>query len=168
VTSMADACERAGLEIPVFSDRLQQELRGFLPSTASGANPVDITFAIDLSGMLRDIPRKVLESGEVDGLIIHGIMGSTFREAFAKQMNGFLDVPLNLMEEVDYELLSELITFPKRYGNPIVCSCFMNREDNCTRFLQDHSVPVLYGPENAVKAMAALARYGEMTKRLEV
>jgi len=92
-------------------------------------------------------------------------MGSTFREAIAKQMTDFIEVPLEFMEEMDYELLGDLITFPKRYGKPIICSCFMDREDNCTRFLQDNGIPVLYGPENAVKAMAVLARYGEMIKR---
>ena len=165
VTSMADACERVGLEIPVFSQALQQSLRGLLPATASAANPVDLTFAPDQSALFKHIPQRVMESDEVDGLIIHGLMGSTFREYLATQMQGFIEIPLKSLEDVDEELLSELVTFPLRYGKPVVCSTFMERQDNCTRFLQDHGIPVLYGPENAVKAMAALARRGEILRR---
>ena len=165
VTCMADTCERVGLEVPVFSQGLQARLHEFLPKTASAANPVDLTFAPEQSGLARDIPHEVLESGEVDGLIIHGIMGSAFREALARQLKDFIDVPVEILEEVDRELLSELVEFPRRYGKPILCSSFMDRRDNCTRFLQDHGIPVLYGPEKAVRAMAALARYAEIRER---
>jgi acetyltransferase len=165
VTSMADACERAGLEVPVFSRRLQERLHQYLPSTASAANPVDLTFSIDPSVLAKEIPKMVLESDEADGLIIHGLMGSTFREILAKQMKDFIEVPLKFLEDMDQELLAELVTFPEMYGKPIMCSSFMDREDNCTRFLQDHGIPVFYGPEKAVQAMAALVRYGEILKR---
>jgi acyl-CoA synthetase (NDP forming) len=165
VTSMADACERAGLVLPVFSDGLQGRLRELLPATAAAANPVDLTFSIDQAVLAKDIPQRVLESNEVDGLIIHGIMGSSFREILARQLKDFIDVPIQFMEDIDHGLLGELVTFPQRYGKPVLCSSFMEREDNCTRYLQDHGIPVFYGPEKAVQAMAALARYGEMCRR---
>ncbi len=165
VTCMADACERTGLKVPVFSRDLQTRIHDFLPATASAANPVDLTFAPEQSGLARDIPRTVLESNEIDGLIIHGIMGSAFREALAAQLKDIIDVPVEMLEEIDHALLAELVEFPKRYGKPILCSSFMDRRDNCTRYLQDHGIPVLFGPEKAVKAMAALARYNELRER---
>jgi acyl-CoA synthetase (NDP forming) len=38
----ADACEANGLKVPVLSESTQQELRAFLPATASVSNPVDM------------------------------------------------------------------------------------------------------------------------------
>ena len=38
----SDACEGAGLEVPVLSDATQAELRSFVSPDASAANPVDL------------------------------------------------------------------------------------------------------------------------------
>jgi len=166
VTSIADACERNGLEVPVFSGKLQRSLADVLPATASGANPVDMTFSLDPATMAIEIPRRILESGEVDGLIVHGIMGSSFRDVVAGQLTGMVDIPVEAMAEAEEKRLEALVDMPGRYGKPVVCSCFMDRnQDNCTRFLQDHGVPVLYGPEKAVRAMAMLHRYGRALQR---
>jgi acetate---CoA ligase (ADP-forming) len=166
VTSIADACERCGLEVPVFSPSLQKKLEKSLPATASGANPVDLTFSLDPQTMAVDIPRMILESGEVDGVIIHGIMGSAFRDVIAGQMKGFLDIPMEAMADAEEKTLSELVTVAGQSNKPVVCSSFMDRnQDNCTRYLQDHGVPVLYGPEKAVRAMAYLRQYGRIAQR---
>jgi len=166
VTSIADACERNGLEVPVFSRALQKRLEDVLPATASGANPVDLTFSLDPGTMAVEIPRRILESGEVDGVILHGVMGSSFRDVFAGQLKGLLDLPLEALAEAEETSLVDLVDMPRIYGKPVVCSSFMDRnQDNCTRFLQDHGVPVLYGPEKAVRAMAYLRRYGRCADR---
>jgi len=166
VTSIADACERNGLEVPVFSQALQKNLEDVLPTTASGANPVDLTFSLDPGTMAVEIPRRILESGEVDGVIIHGIMGSSFRDVIANQLKGIVEVPVEAMAEAEEKTLAELADMPRQYGKPVICSSFMDRnQDNCTRFLQDHGVPVLYGPEKAVRAMAYLHRYGRYAGR---
>lgn len=164
VTTIADACERCGLEVPVFSQALQKSLSPFLPSTASGANPVDLTFSIDPDAMATEIPRRILESGEVDGVIIHGIMGSSYRKIYARQWKGVLDFPEQEMARMELAAVARLARLPAEYGKPVVCSCFMDRgHDNCTRFLQDRGVPVFDGPEKAVRAMVFLARHGDRT-----
>ena len=158
VTSIADACERIGLSIPVFSDKLQESLQPFLSSTASSSNPVDLTFSPDPAVLAREIPRRVLESDEVDGVIIHGIMGSSFWNSMASLPNGETAIPPDAMEEKERKHMLELASLPLKTGKPVVCSSFMDREDSCTRLLQDNGIPVLYGPEKTAGAMSALYR----------
>jgi acetyl-CoA synthetase (ADP-forming) len=74
--SMADAASRAGLEVPVLSEGLQAKLREYLPHTAATANPIDITFLLDMEAYYIHVPRLLFESGEVDGMVMYGIFGS--------------------------------------------------------------------------------------------
>jgi acetate---CoA ligase (ADP-forming) len=160
VTSMADACERYGLEVPVFSKSLQADLKPLLPATASAANPVDLTFGMGQVDMATTIPRRILESGEVDGLLIHGIMGSSYREAFFRHFEGMLGgISLKEIEMEQHRTTAELARMPGETGKPVICSSFMDRDqDDCTRVLQDNGIPVLNTPEQAVKVMGLLGR----------
>ncbi len=170
VTSMADACERYGLEVPVFSEKLQEILRPMLPATASAVNPVDLTFSMEPGKMATVIPRAIFESGEVDGILIHGLMGSSFREIFAAHLEGLAGISLEEMEKAQREALRkamrELAGLPAEYGKPVICSSFMDRDqDDCTRYLQDHGIPVLSTPDKAVRMMAGLGRYAAVRRR---
>lgn len=51
----ADACEAAGLEIPVLSEETQAELRTFLPPVAGVLNPVDMIASATAEGYRRAI-----------------------------------------------------------------------------------------------------------------
>ncbi|MGX1702003.1 acetate--CoA ligase family protein [Microbacterium sp. NPDC055357] len=66
---MADATERAGLELPPPSLAIQQRLREALPSFGSAANPIDITGNLvnDLSAVER-VLTEVDQSGEFDAI----------------------------------------------------------------------------------------------------
>jgi len=166
VTCIADACERRGLEVPVFSTSLQAQLAPYLPSTASGTNPVDLTFSIDIDAMATEIPRRLLESGEVDGVIVHGIMGSAYHKSHARKMKGVLGLKMREWAMKESKKLASLARMPAEFGKPVVCSSFMDRgQDNCTRYLQDHGIPVFDSPEKAVNAMFYLARYGQVVAR---
>ncbi len=165
VTSMADACERRGLEVPVFSKSLQEALRPLLPGTASAANPVDLTFGIGQAHMTSTIPRKILESGEVDGVLIHGIMGSSYRDVFFGQFKDTLGLSMDDIEREQEEAMVGLAEIPKETGKPVICSSFMDRDqDDCTRLLQDQGIPVLDTPEQAVEVMACLGRSAALRK----
>jgi acyl-CoA synthetase (NDP forming) len=165
VTSMADACERHGLEVPVFSKPLQEALKPFLPATASAANPVDLTFGLGQADMTTTIPRRILESGEVDGLLIHGIMGSSYRDACFGFFEEKLGISLNDIEREQAKAVAELAVIPEDTGKPVICSSFMDRDqDDCTRLLQDQGIPVLDTPEKAAEVMACLGRSADLRK----
>ena len=72
----ADLASAAGLELPPFSEELTQRLSAALPPNATTTNPVDFAGAgeQDLSSYER-VPRLLLESGEVDSVLLTGYLG---------------------------------------------------------------------------------------------
>ncbi len=159
VTSMADACERRGLHVPVFSAALQEALLPLLRPTGSAANPVDLTFGFGQSEMMTTLPKRILESGEVDGVLLHGIMGSSYFEGRPGTIEEKLGLSMAQLEEAQARDVEELSSILKDIGKPVVCSSFMDRDqDYCTRLLQDHGIPVLDTPEQAAEVMACLGR----------
>jgi len=72
----ADLASAAGLELPRLSDELSARLASVMPATATTTNPVDFAGAgeQDLSSYER-VPRLLLESGEVDTVLLTGYLG---------------------------------------------------------------------------------------------
>ena len=72
----ADLSITAGLELPQLSDSLAARLSAVMPNTATTTNPVDFAGAgeQDLESYER-VPRLLLESGEVDALLLTGYLG---------------------------------------------------------------------------------------------
>lgn len=167
-SSLADACNRLGLNVPLFPERLQQRIRELLPATGSCRNPVDLTFFMDMGVMVEKLPRIILENPEIDGLLIHGVMGSTFLRTVSETARKWVPVP-------DYERVRDFfqgsmeafIGLPRQYGKPVIASSFADHEDDAVKMAQDGGIPCLRAPERAVSVMAALCRYGEIRARRE-
>lgn len=72
----ADLATEAGLELPRLSAELSTRLAGVMPPTAATTNPVDFAGAgeQDLRSYER-VPRLLLESGEVDAVLLTGYLG---------------------------------------------------------------------------------------------
>jgi len=72
----SDAAAAVGLELPPLSPELSGRLAAVMPPTASTVNPVDFAGAgeQDLRSYER-VPRLVLESGEVDAVLLTGYLG---------------------------------------------------------------------------------------------
>ncbi len=77
-SSMADQCERTGLLLPELSAELQGKIKPYIEPTASSRNPVDLTFSISYESFSTHLPKILMESDEIDGLLIHGLMGTGF------------------------------------------------------------------------------------------
>lgn len=71
----ADLATHAGLELPVLSDGVQAELAGVLRSTASTANPIDFAGGEEDLDRFERVNRILLDSGEVDALLLTGYFG---------------------------------------------------------------------------------------------
>jgi len=72
---IANLAEKQGLEIPLLSEKLQDKIREYVIPTASVKNPVDCTFDLNLPNYYVTIPKLLLESGEIDLLVIYGVFG---------------------------------------------------------------------------------------------
>ncbi len=77
----ADACEKAGLPLPVFPRELQQKLLGIVPAQgASVRNPVDVGSPFPPPPMLKLVMDAVFTGSDVDSLIVSEIeMSSVVR-----------------------------------------------------------------------------------------
>jgi len=163
-TSISHAADTAGLTLPRFSDNLQGAIRKMIPGHAASRNPVDLTFHLDMKALSTTIPELIMKSGEVDGLIIHGVI--SFLEEANPTLKKYLeDIPLAEMTKQLLVNLSDAVTLPETYGTPMLISSFFDRRDSYVAFYQDHDIPVLNGPEKAAKAMADLYRYNRIRRR---
>lgn len=159
-TAIAHTCNAGGLDVPPFSDKLQQEIRKHLPPHGAVGNPVDLTFHMDAEVISATLPDLILKSKEIDGLVIHGLMGTGFLKAIYPHVAElFGEMSAEEFTSHFERDLTKALSIPERYGLPVVVSSFFGREDNFTSAYRDRGIPVFDGPEKAAKAMLALYRY---------
>lgn len=166
-TSMADAVIRTGLQLPRFSDALREKIRTHLPHTASAGNPVDLTFSMDQALLAETLPRMILEDPDIDGLLMHGLQGSTFYGDLNEFAGDLVAIDTGQMSAYLEAVYQPLLQLPAETNKPIVMSSFFGRRDNVVRMLQDAPIPVYDTPEQAVSAMAALVRYGNYLRSID-
>jgi len=166
-TAMAHTCNEGGLEVPNFSSGLQEKIKEHIPPHGSAGNPVDLTFHMDTRELSRVLPELIMESGEVDGLVIHGLMKTGFLKAIyphIKDLVGNEDEEQFAARFTDDK--EEALSLPWKYNLPLVLSSFFGREDDYTTAYQNYYYPVFDGPEKAARAMVALYNYSELSKKV--
>ena len=165
-SAIADACEANGCTMPVFSRALQEKIRPLMPSHAPCANPVDLTFTVDMAVMTDTITDLVMQSGEVDGVVIHGAMSSGFMKAIYPHLAYMMPqmTLADLLGQTERDL-SATARKPFEHGIPMAVSSFFDREDAYTEAYEDNDVPVLDSPEKAARVMATLVNYKTIRDR---
>jgi acetyltransferase len=165
-SAIANALEKGGLDVPEFSKDLQQKIRKMIAPHAPCGNPVDLTFHIDFDTLSVKIPDLVMSSGEVDGLIIHGMMRSGFIKAGYEHYKFFIkDMPVEKLLENMEDISSKFVAIPFRYGKPLAISSFYDRDDDCTAAYEDNGVPVFDSPEKTAGAMIIMHHYKKIHER---
>ena len=143
----ADALEDQGLVLPQLSGGLQEALGSQLPDEASTANPVDLIASGGPEAFER-ATRLILESGEVDSLIVIYVPTSP---------EGATNVAAALRRcQADYQ------------GPVTLLSVFMDADGAGTQLAgRDgaRSIPTYLFPEHAALALARSVRYGQWRKR---
>lgn len=165
-TAMSHTCNVGGLEVPRFSENLQTKIRALIPPYGASGNPVDLTFHLDAEVLSTKLPELIMSSGEVDGIVMHGLMSSGFMRAVfphIKDLLGFDDEELFINQFASD--LTEPLALTGRYGIPMILSSFFGREDIYTEKYQDHNIPVFDAPEKAARAMLALHQHRLIRQR---
>ncbi len=167
-SSMAHTCEQNGFEVVEFSESLKKKIEPLVPPHAPCGNPVDITFSMDVEVLSKKIPEIVMQSGEVDAVVLHGTMRSGFIKIIYPHLVDMLNgTPLETildMLKIDFEKSASL---PHIYGIPMAISSFFDFEDDFTAAYHSHDVPVYDSPEKAARALSALLKYHTILQRLK-
>jgi acetyltransferase len=165
-TAIAHTADRGGMTVPRFSDALQAKIRPLIPPHAASANPVDLTYHLDTQVLALTIPEFIMESGEVDGLILHGAVNSGFLKMVYSHISGLIaDVSREAFLETMAKDMPAAMELPRKYDLPLVVSSFFGRQDNFTSLYMDNDIPVFDSPEKAAQGMASLLRHLEIRRR---
>lgn len=167
-TSIAYTCDLVGMEVPRFSEPLQKEIKKHIEPHASAANPVDLTFHTDIGQLAVTIPEIMMKSGEVDAIVLHGVMNTGFMRELYKHTKDFLEgVSLEDFLNLSGPVLPEALELPHKYKIPFLMSTFFDHDDNYTKGYQDTETPVFHSPEQAARALGSLYRYKQIRERAE-
>jgi len=137
----ADVADRAGLQVPRFSEALQSALRRHLPSAAATNNPVDLAGAgeEDLTNYAR-IVETLAASTEVDAVLLTGYFGSYGD-----------DIPSLAAAELD--VVNTLGDVPAITGTPLLVHS-MAEPNAASTAMRSRGVPVYGCVEAALQALA--------------
>lgn len=158
-TAIADTLDRMGMAVPAFSAALQKKLQALLPGHASTANPVDLTFHVDMTLMAQTLPEALLSSDEVDALLIHGIMDTGWADLAYPVFKDIFKISQEEFRKSINADVESLLDMPSRFQKPVIVSSFFGRTDQAARRFQDGGIPVFDSPEKAAAAMATLSAY---------
>jgi len=141
-----DACVAQGLEIAQLSHRTKTELMKHLPVTASTANPIDIIGDADARRYEAAL-RLLVEDENVDGIIP-------------------MWTPTLMAESL--EIAQIIAKIGQTSDKPILaCIQTMGPSAEIRRALLLDKIPWYQFPENAARAMAAMAEYGRWSTRAQ-
>ena len=146
----ADVVTAAGLSVPRFSKALRARLAQLLPVNAAVDNPIDFAIASIDPSVHVSVGRAVLESGEVDALLVSGEFGywsARFPE---------------LREPCDQEMQAarDLAALARDTGVPVVVSTVNQGHSPAVEELLAEGVPAYRNISSAARVLAGLARAG--------
>jgi acyl-CoA synthetase (NDP forming) len=173
-----DLCARHGLEIPVLTPALVEEIDKLLPPYWSRGNPIDLVGDNDPS-----VPLKLMESllkwEGCDAVIHLGIMG---RRGFIEKLMEAVkrcdpSTPEELSQggvdliaafEADY--VQQIAGLMDRYAKPVVGVSLMKDGRDKTVYAvegAEHKTVFYETPERAVKALSQMVSYRRFRRRCE-
>ncbi len=162
----ADACEANGLKVPEFSSELKEQILQYLPERSPRGNPIDLGgFSMSVTTISKELPELVIKSGEVDGLIIHGVNSSGFVKVKHRHFKRVMDIPLDEfigMVETDMQGTERMYL---THDIPISYSSYFWRDDSYVDLYLDNENAVFQSPEKAAMAMAFNNRYRKIRER---
>ncbi|RLF15730.1 MAG: acetyl-CoA synthetase [Thermoprotei archaeon] len=143
----ADLCEAEELEIARFTAKTEEELRRILPPYTYRFNPVDLGFVANDPEKCSEAIKLVFEDPNVDLVAINYVYSWS---------EDFMLLPVEAIVEGHRETLKP-VTMCLRYPHGV---WDMEKET-----LEKAGIPTYPDPELAVKALSALATYGERLAR---
>ncbi len=155
----ADACGRAGLELPPLSPETVKNLSPFVPHTGSISNPLDFTFGRNIVDYYWGIPKVLLEDKSTDLLLFYFSMSGGTLERTIRQLGVPRDqIPEKILEMINLQSDS-IIRLLKTHDKPFVGYTFLSLKDTLVRGLVERGIPIFPGPQRAARAIEAAYQY---------
>jgi len=155
----ADACGRAGLELPSLSPETVKRLSPFVPHTGSISNPLDFTFGRNITDYYWEIPKVLLEEKNADVLLYYFSMSGGTIERTIRQ----LGIPPDQIAEKAAEMVNvqsnSIIRLLETHDKPFVGYTFLSLKDQLVRKLVERGIPIFPGPQRAARAIEAAYQY---------
>ncbi|MFX1390261.1 MAG: CoA-binding protein [Promethearchaeota archaeon] len=165
---MAKTAELYGLQIPEFSRELQTKFRKSLPSTASVINPVDVTFDVNFMNLFYYFPKLLMNSGEVDMIIIYGVFD--FDEVMDTIEESGLTVDekmRNISDVVKLGVFKPIKRLMKKNSLPVFyVGPFPYKYTWYQRFISN-DIPIFDFFDYPTKCLSVLTQYTEFRKKLD-
>jgi len=163
---MAKAAEKLGLIIPEFSEQLKIKLKKYIPSIANIDNPLDLTFQFNQYNLYIKIPKLLINSGEIDGIIIYAVFGfeeilNVIKASGGKSYEEF-DISNEIMRGIYLKPIQKLVKKtripvfyigPQGYSNPWI-----------KEFIKAN-IPIFDLWDMPIKCFSVLAQYSEYKKK---
>ncbi len=155
----ADACGRAGLELPSLSPETIKRLSPFIPHTGSISNPLDFTFGRNITDYYWEIPKVLLEEKNADVLLYYFSMSGGTIERTIRQMGFPPDQVAEKAAEMVDAQSDSIIRLLETHDKPFVGYTFLSLKDQLVRKLVERGVPIYPGPQRAARAIEAAYQY---------
>lgn len=162
----ADACGRAGMEMPLLSKETRQGLAPYIPHTASIANPVDLTYTKNPMHYFSEIPEVLIRDRYGDMLMLY-VMFPSLRVRSALKLMGFSEE--QAADETENMIQAQCDSVQRifrKHQKPIVGYTFRSLKEPLIDGLIRRGIPVFPGPERAARAMGCLVQYGANREKL--
>ena len=139
-----DACIRNGLKLAQLSEKTRTELKKHLPVTASTNNPVDVIGDAD-ENRYRAAFELLMADENVDALL------PIWAPTLMAESKDIARITADIGQKSDKPILACI-------------QSMMNAEEVRRQLMRDH-IPHYQFPENAARALAAMADFGEWSRR---
>jgi len=162
---MTKSAEIYGLKVPEFSEELKSKIRKLIPPTASATNPIDLTFDVNQYNLYVKLPKLLINSGEIDGLVMYAAFG--FEDIIKILKKGgmkfdnfeFDDEFLKGMWLKPMQRITKKKSVPFFYINP------QGYSDSWSKVFINSDIPIFYLWDYPVKCLSILAKYSEYKKK---
>ena len=166
----SDFCGIYGLEVPPLSSELVKEMDKFMPPHWSKGNPIDTVGTLDGTIFRRAI-ETVLESDDIDGLLVLGIGGFSFFIHYYRTFSLLTNRQLSEMKvalcDSETQIAKDLVELIDKYNKPIIVTSMADvAMSDAARVLEDNGITNIPSPERGAKAMASLVDYSEYLRGL--
>jgi acyl-CoA synthetase (NDP forming) len=163
---MAKAAEKFGLQVPEFSNDLKLTLKKYVPEVANIDNPLDLTFQFNQYNLYIKIPKLIINSGEVDGIILYAVFGfeeilDIIKKSGGKSYEEF---------EISNEMLANIYLKPiqrlvKKKEIPLFYIGPQGFNNLWVREFIKKNIPIFELWDMPVKCFKALATYSDFKKK---